>query len=119
MGFVSGFVWGWDVGTVLNHVLNVGPVIVGTNWHRDMSNPDPAGYMRPTGMLYGGHAYLITGVNLKRLSPPGSMGAFRMQNSWRPGWSVQGGRAWISVAHMRSLLDASGEACTASEIRKA
>jgi C1A family cysteine protease len=115
-GYVSAYQWAWDAATVAAHILATGPVVVGTNWHRDMFTPTAAGYVTPTGPVDGGHAYLLVAVNLKRQNPDGTVGAFRLRNSWGPGWGASGdGRAWISVEDMDQLIHADGDACAAVE----
>ena len=43
--------------------LNVGPVVVGTNWYYGMFYPDTTGLIKIRGGLAGGHAYVINGVD--------------------------------------------------------
>lgn len=77
------------------------PVIVGTNWHDDMFDPDDDGYLHPSGALAGGHEYLIVGANARDEY-------VTMLNSWGPGWG-RNGRARITFADIASLLDQDGD----------
>ena len=60
---ISGYLWAYDVQTLVNTVLNVGPVVVGTNWYYNMFFPDKTGLIKATGKLAGGHAYVLNGVD--------------------------------------------------------
>jgi hypothetical protein len=115
-GYISEYRWAFDAETVVNHVLNHSPVIVGTNWYNKMFYPDYTGFIQIGGRIAGGHAYMISGVNLDKLCPDYSRGAFRIINSWGREWGDKG-RAWISIRDMSRLISEWGEACAASEIR--
>mgnify|MGYP006891290300 CR=1 FL=1 len=39
-GYISGYNWAWDVETVVNALLTLGPVVVGTWWTYDMFFPN-------------------------------------------------------------------------------
>ncbi len=85
-----------------------GPVVVGTDWHEAMFNPDSDGWITPTGSIAGGHCYVILG-HLE------ADGAYVLQNSWGQSWG-ENGRAKIKVGDFQKLLDADGEACSALEL---
>lgn len=120
LGFISGWTWAFDVETVVRHLLEVGPVCLGTDWTNDMFNPDTKGYIHPTGHLSGGHAYLAVGVNRSRKNPDGSLGAIRILNSWGPNWG-DNGRAWLSFKDLEILLRGMsgwpGEAAAPTEVK--
>lgn len=109
LGKIGEYRWAWNVETVANAVLQLGPVVVGTNFYQAMFEPDSRGFIRPGGALVGGHAYVLSGVNvwLKR---------FRMKNSWGRGWG-QAGHAWITFDDFARLLSEDGEACLATEVK--
>jgi len=50
-------------------------LVIGTDWHQGMSEPDQGGVVRPSGRLLGGHLYFLTWYDASR-------GAFLMQQSW-------------------------------------
>jgi len=79
-----------------------GPAVAGINWYESMYEPRD-GWVTLDGELVGGHAILINGYSVK-------LDAYRLHNSWGPGWGVNG-EAWISRADMARLLDEDGEAC--------
>lgn len=108
-GFISEYRWAWTADEIVRAVLDVGPVVVGTNWTEAMFQPDSKGVIKPDGEVAGGHAYLIDGASLDR-------GLVRIKNSWGRGWSVAG-RAYMSISHLAHLIDMDGEAALASEIR--
>lgn len=119
---VTEYRWAFDVDTVIAHVLTTGPVVCGTLWDADLSNPDRHGYIAPGADIEnetGGHAWLIIGANRKRKNPDRTIGAVRMINSWGQSWGSQGGRAWLSFKHLDTLIELDGEACVATEVLRA
>lgn len=110
LGFITSYLWAYDVETVADAILYVGPVVVGTTWYAGMMDTDSEGIIRPTGSPVGGHAYLLNGVNLTR-------GIFRVKNSWGRGWGTNG-HATISFEDMERLITEGGEACLAMEIKR-
>lgn len=109
LGFVERFEWATTVDQVATAVLSRGPVVIGSSWFEGMNATDDSGFVRVAGELLGGHAWIITGVNVARQR-------FRLLNSWGDAWGERG-RAWISAADLAKLLDADGEACSAVEKR--
>ena len=108
-GKISSYLWAFDINTLINTVLNVGPVVVGTNWYNGMFYPDKTGLIRITGRLAGGHAYVINGVDTRTQR-------FRIKNSWGKTWG-QSGHAYISYTDMTRLIRENGEICLAIENR--
>ena len=118
LGYVESYGWGYDIETIIRHILSFGPVVMGTDWTWDMDNPDEHGYVYPTGGVAGGHAFMVPCANRLRKNPDNTIGAFRIFNSWSKDWG-QNGKAWISFDAMEMLikgLEWPGEACTAKEI---
>jgi hypothetical protein len=109
-GKVSSYYWGFNLTSLINSVLNLGPVVVGTNWYNGMFYPNRNGLIKISGRIAGGHAYVINGVNtVTRL--------FRIKNSWGKSWG-QSGHAYISFTDMERLIRENGEICFAVEIPK-
>jgi len=106
-GKIRSYLWAFDIQTLINTVLSVGPVVVGTNWYYNMFFPDRNGIIRLSGRLAGGHAYEINGVDTVKQQ-------FRIKNSWGKSWGQQG-RAYISFADMTRLIREGGEVCLAVE----
>lgn len=118
LGLVTEYRWAFSLEPMLAHLLAVGPVVVGTQWFMGMFAPDRHGFIQPDGAEAGGHAWLIIGADRERRNPDGTRGAVRMLNSWGRNWS-DGGRAWVTLAHVDQLLRANGECATATEVRPA
>lgn len=104
---ISSYFWAFNLNTLVNTVLNIGPVVVGTNWYQGMFFPDRNGVIRISGRLAGGHAYVINGVDTVKQQ-------FRLKNSWGTRWGIQG-RAFISFSDMTRLIREGGEICLATE----
>ncbi len=114
-GYVREYVWATRHEQVLEHVMLKGPVVTGTDWYREMFKVDRYGYIMPEGQWDGGHAYVIIGASRSRKNPDGSIGAYRILNSWGPTWGEKG-RAWMTFNHYAQLLRQNGEAAAAIEV---
>ncbi|WP_147707817.1 hypothetical protein [Microvirga massiliensis] len=117
-GFITEYRWAWNAEMVMGHLLMTGPMVLGTDWTERMFDPDPYGFIWDEGESFGGHAYLAIGANRKKPCPDGSTGAIRILNSWSGSWG-QNGRAWMSLKVLDRLLTRHGEACIATEIKRA
>jgi hypothetical protein len=115
LGIVDSYGWAFTNAEVASWLLIKGPMVLGTDWHEGMMETDADGFIRASGTILGGHAWCIVGTNSRMLCPDGSLGAHRLVNSWGRRWG-QSGRAWISYRDTQMLLDAWGEACTATEL---
>lgn len=104
---ISNYYWAYDINTLVNTLLNVGPVVVGTYWYLRMFYPDKNGLIRIGGLIVGGHAYVINGIDTNKK-------LFRIKNSWGRGWGLQG-NAYISFTDMERLIKMNGEICLATE----
>jgi hypothetical protein len=107
IGKISSYYWAFDLETLINSVLHLGPVVVGTNWYLNMFYPNRNGLITATGRNVGGHAYVINGVDTTKQ-------LFRLKNSWGQSWG-QNGMAYISFADMKKLINEYGEICIAVE----
>jgi hypothetical protein len=112
-GRIGEYQWAFDLATVVYHLLEIGPVIVGTNWYENMfypvSIPGTNAYkISIGGSVVGGHAYKLDGINL-------NTGLVRMKNSWGQRWGYRR-FARISLEDLERLISEDGEACRAVEI---
>lgn len=112
--YIEAYEWAFTHELVLRQVLTTGPVVMGTNWYHGMHTPDFKNYIWPTGELVGGHAWLLIGAYRNKKNPDGTVGAFRMINSWARDWG-QKGRAWLTFKTLNQLIKQDGEACVAVE----
>jgi len=108
IGKVKSYYWAFDVQTLSETILKLGPVVVGTNWYNGMFYPNKNGLIKISGQMVGGHAYLINGVDTKTKQ-------FRIKNSWGKSWG-KGGHAFISFNDMSRLIKENGEICLAIEL---
>lgn len=110
LGFISEYNWAWDLETLVQSILTVGPVVVGTHWYSDMFYPNTSGVIKVGGELMGGHAYVINGVNKKTK-------LLRLKNSWGSTWGRRG-HGYISFDDMKRLISENGEVCLGVEVKK-
>lgn len=109
-GFISSYHWATTLDEIVQTILTLGPVVVGTNWYDDMFYPDDLNYIHVGGSEVGGHAYLLDGVNVKAR-------CFRMKNSWGRNWGFSG-FSLLPFNDMEVLLSENGEACLGLEVKK-
>ncbi len=106
-GVIGEYLWAFDVDTVIRNILEVGPLVVGTNWYEGMFYPKRDFIIHPTGRVAGGHAYVLNGYNK-------ATKLFRCKNSWGRGWGSKG-HAYMHRSTFARLLAEDGEACIATE----
>lgn len=107
---IQNYHWAQSIDDVVDAVLHLGPVIVGTNWLENMFEPEWDGHryvLDVTGPSAGGHAYKIDGVNK-------ATSWARMKNSWGRNWANQG-HAYLHLADLERLINDDGEAAIATE----
>lgn len=104
LGFISEYRAGRTLKQLVYAVLELGPVVVGTDWYEGMEEGPT---LQLTGEVLGGHAYLVMGANQKKRT-------FKIKNSWGREWGDDG-HALISFDDMETLLKADGECCLATE----
>lgn len=114
LGRIGEYQWAFDLPTVIGHLLEVGPVIVGTNWYEQMFVPELIKGTKTYkisigGEVVGGHAYKLDGVNV-------DAGYVRLKNSWGTEWGNKG-FARMSFVDLSRLISEDGEACRAVEVR--
>lgn len=109
LGYIAEYRWAKSIHEIAETLLNVGPVVVGTDWLEGMSYPMKSGAVYPEGNNLGGHAYILTGVSVPRRE-------FRLKNSWGKGWGRRG-KASIGFDAFAELLDRDGEACLGVEFK--
>lgn len=116
-GLVSSYSWAFDINTVINYVLEKGPMVAGTNWYNNMFDPDVNGNLSVSGSLAGGHCYVLIGADQSHKNRSGKAGALMILNSWGDSWGLHG-RAWMSFSSFNKLLTQQGEVAVANEIQK-
>lgn len=119
-GLLKNYEWAFDLDTMTRHLLDFGPVVIGTNWYEDMFFPTTQVgkdlFMTVSGNFAGGHNWVICGCNLDGKCYCGDPGKFQMFNSWGGDWA-EGGRAWICPKDVARLIREDGEVAMASELK--
>ncbi len=116
-GYISSYRWAFDGATVVNHILTVGPVVIGVDWYEGMMAVDKHGFIYPRGRMIGGHCVLVTGCNTIGKTPEGDPGFGVILNSWGEKWANKG-RAKIRLSDLDQLIRANGEAAAVFEVYK-
>lgn len=101
MGFLTAYWWATTLEEIVAGVSQYGPMEWGTDWFDGMWEPDKDGFLHVAGTVVGGHAFQVGAVDVDRK-------AFRIDNSWGPGWGVNGS-AWLSFADAEKLRQRRGE----------
>lgn len=110
-GAIREYRWAFGIEQVLQALSWVGPVVVGTDWLRNMfTAPNPeTGYfpkaryaLDVAGPMAGGHAYELHGLRVKQE-------VVIATNSWSTEWG-DNGRCYLTFSDLDLLLQAEGEA---------
>jgi Papain family cysteine protease len=109
-GYISAYHWAATLDDIVQALLEVGPVVMGTNWYDTMMEPDEAGFIHIGGQIAGGHAYVLDGINQ-------ATKIVRLKNSWGRSWGANG-FAFLGFADLDRLLNENGEGMLAVEVRK-
>lgn len=114
MGWISAYYWATSLKQMQHAVCHLGSLVLGINWYEGMFNTDAGGFIRPTGVLVGGHAICVGGVDLGRQ-------AFILHNSWGRSWGGRGpapdGSAFLSFGDTeRLVIGEQGEAALMKKI---
>jgi hypothetical protein len=115
IGCISDYHWLFTTDQVTLALLELGPVVCGTDWFNSMFDPSPpapgTGSMLtvdPLSGVAGGHCYTLTGVNT-------TTGRYRILNSWGAGWG-NAGYAYMRITDFATLLASGGEATLTSDL---
>lgn len=100
-GYITSYSHAFGIDHTLAALMG-GPVLLGTNWHAGMFEPDSRGFIEPTGPVEGGHEHLLLGVDLRHEFVTGL-------NSWGPAWGDRG-FYHMSIANLDRLLREDGDA---------
>lgn len=100
-GIISGYLWAETLEELIRAV-NRGPVEMGTNVYTGWFSPDSEGNIKNTGIVEGGHAYALGGVNLKTYRG-------EIWQSWGTSHG-KNGTVYMDLDEIGSLLHARGEA---------
>lgn len=103
---ISAYHWAFGLEELLVAISWVGPIVIGVNWFSGMFETDANGKLEISGTLVGGHALLVTGLNLEER-------VFTLRNSWGREWGLRGD-CFVSFDTMDKLLRQQGEACVAT-----
>ena len=105
-GLIRNYRWCFSLEDLLLALSWHGPVVMGTLWYSDMFKP-VNGFIKPTGDMTGGHAWLLNSISLNDET-------VGMVNSWGPKWG-NNGTAKLTFKDVEKLLLNQGEACAPSD----
>lgn len=106
---ITEYRWAFGVDQAVDALVNVGPVVLGLYWTEGMRDLTNGELMTHSGRPIGGHCTLAVGY-IPKLPLLDGAPAIVIQNSWGPGWGLNG-RALLSVSDLTTLLQRQGEAC--------
>lgn len=106
---IARYDWMFSLDDYIDTLCWLGPVITGTNWHRQMFDPTPEGFVKVAGPIDGGHEWLLRGVNPTK-------GFFIARNSWGWDWGI-GGDFKISFEDFTILMNEDGDGAHPTEYR--
>lgn len=105
VGLIGEYRWCFSVDDLVTALGYHGPVVIGVDWYSGMMDTDPYGFIRPTGMIVGGHCVMLHRVRLERsagvIDPVRSF--VEGVNSWGPGWG-DNGRFKLSLVDVAVLF---------------
>ena len=112
-GRIERYLWAYTIEEALTWLQTKGPLLIGVNWYRKMSEPRQVGNLyiaEPQGVIDGGHEVEIDAGDLYK-------GLVRFQQSWG-GWYGNNGQAWMTIETLERLLfNENGDCVTAIEKR--
>lgn len=92
-GFFAEYRWCMNILDVVLTLGYKGPVVIGVDWYEGMWDTDADGFIRPTGMIMGGHCVMLNKVKVIK-DAAGKLDHLRSYvqgvNSWGPTWGVNG-----------------------------
>jgi hypothetical protein len=109
LGLMTEYAFAADLNSVVAAVLEVGPVVVGSEWLEGMIAPNKAGQVFAKGSSVGGHAYLIDGVDTVQQH-------LRIKSSSGETWGTVG-HARIDFEDFEQVIGLGAELCVAAERR--
>jgi hypothetical protein len=105
-GYIKQYIWGFGIDDLDQGLAN-GPMMVGTDWHESMFDPDQNGLVTVSGSAVGGHEYLCLGRENDY---------YHFLNSWSRYWGVpskaahtSGGSFWMQRGDFARLLENGGD----------
>jgi len=103
MGYITEYRWAFGEDDLALAISHLGPAVIGVNWYEGMHDIDNNGFIQPSGEAQGGHAILVSGINVEE-------GYYELWNSWGKSWGKEG-KCYITRDDMARLLEEQGEAC--------
>lgn len=87
-GLIGEYLWATDEDIAKEYLLTRGPLMLGSDWWSGMDTPDEHGYVEPTGVVRGGHEYVLRWIYNSAHKKYPNTGEFIQ--SWGPGYGQNG-----------------------------
>ena len=113
-GYIGEYRWAFSMDQIIDALITVGPVVIGTPWLSGMYQTRPSGLVEAVGDVVGGHAILLTGYHpAMRIRGEGWTKRHEVIK-WRNSWGAEYGHkgdGYITPEALSALFDRRVEAC--------
>jgi hypothetical protein len=119
LGLISGWWWCKTPAEMIQALIQLGPVVIGTPWWDSMYETSADGLITVSGTVVGGHCILANGY-IRGCRVHGGAECVRLRNSWGVGWGDPTGHGHLPLDEFSELVfTGNGEVAVAVGRRQA